>query len=163
MLKTTGAASMVEKGSYSDLFNDLGDTTDIVLMIIRKLAIVEPSVTKKTLPRYACVYRIPRSGPESSYAKIIDILKQDIVGIDKMSATSSRTSDVVIRMGLIFKQGDRELRSFYFEDWAGSHQIQGISGEYQMQGSADMPEHVRSLLDRNDVFFERGNPKCPRS
>jgi hypothetical protein len=162
-LRTTEAASTTGDRSYGSLFDQLGDTTHIVLMVVRKLVPIEPSATDKTLPRVACMYRIPRSGPESSYAKLIEIMKQDIVAVKENSRLLARAPSIVVRMGMIFKDGDRDLRSFYFEDWAGAHGIEGLSGEYQFWGSADTPEHIRSLLPNKDVFFERGSPTCPHS
>lgn len=161
--RTAEAASTTEDRSHGSLFDQIDDTTHIVLMVVRKLVPIEPSATDKTLPRVACVYRIARSGPESSYAKLIEILKQDIVAVKENSRLSPRAPSVVIRMGMIFKDGDRDLRSFYFEDWAGAHGIEGLSGEYHFWASADTPEHIRSLLTNKDIFFERGSPTCPHS
>jgi hypothetical protein len=136
----------------------LHTATDVTLMIIPSGVTFRFKVDERRLPEVACVYQI-QSGLGPSFEDIVKILD---AGILKYQRETKRISEA--RIGIQFRNEKKVLQEFYFEDWGGTRDVNGIAGEYWILGSADIPNRLRALLTQRDVvLIQSGNLACPHS
>jgi hypothetical protein len=131
--------------------------TNITLMMIPRGVAFRFRVDEKRLPNVACVYQIQSGG--SSYASVQEILARSIIEFQRGPIKLSE-----VRFGIMFKNGNDDVQSFYFEDWGGAHPVNGLAGEYRILAAADLLDRLLELVSHQDVILIRSNNMtCPPS
>lgn len=150
---------------FQSQLQKLEKATNIVLMIVRRGRLSRNRIEKEDLPSVACVYHIERS---SSFHDVIEIIKNSVIEFYKGPKNEYET-----RIGIVFRNNTNllqdlfdkttVLQAFYFEDGRGIREVRGISGEYGILASADMPNRLLDLVTRPDVDLIRNpdTPLCP--
>jgi len=129
---------------------------NIVLMVIPHDVSFRFRVDEKRLPEVSCVYRIAQA---ATFNDVLKVLNKSIFEYKKDNREIAE-----VRVGIIFENKGNSIQEFYFEDWGGAHDINGISGEYRLLASADLPNQLRTLLTRQEVaLIKSGNLVCPHS
>ena len=142
--------------------DNLQSAKEITLMLVPRGVSYRSRITKEALPKVACVYQI--SSTERSIS--VDIIQALRTGILEYEKGPADIGDV--RVGVLFK--DKSIsQDFYFQDWQGRKTVRGVSGEYGILASADLPDLFRAFVFRpgvllvNDAFGGCSRPISPRS
>jgi len=131
------------------------DTVDnISILIVPKGVLFRTSVDPATLQNVSCIYRAPKSLAHET----LSLLEHSI----KNSKTPANTH-LDLRLGVVFRDAENNvLREFFFQDWGGKHDVEGISREYWILASADTPNRFRDFVIKNRVdLIAKPYSKCP--
>jgi hypothetical protein len=142
------AVADTDRSEFENLFRELITAREIVLMTVPRGMLFRVSVTKEQLPKVACVYRISSTNPV--FGDTLDILRTGILEYAKGATVIGE-----IRIGVLF-QGNGVSHEFYFEDWSGRQNVNGVSGDYRMLASAHLPDGLRALVLRPGVLLVSG-------
>jgi hypothetical protein len=153
------SAVMADDGQVyfrDQLSRRLRASTEITLMMLPGKVLSLIRMDEEMFRKIACFYQIRSDGP--SYDAIFDIFDRNIVAVE----TGRTFRDV--QMGIVFKNGEKVLQEFYFEDWEGQHEVRGVSSEYSILVLPETPIRLRDLLTRKDVVLIKNSPvACPHS
>jgi hypothetical protein len=147
--------SVADKDALQEQLAKLRTATRIVIMAVHPGRILATNVNEERLPQASCVYQIENgSGP--AFGEALTMLN---AGIIEYEIGGGAIDDIVPdkRIGIVFKNGDSNLQTFYFEDWGFGRNINGISGRYRLLATVDFQNQLRKLLGRKDVTLIESN------
>jgi hypothetical protein len=141
--KTATAANDI--GQLEIQLEGLRAAKDITLMLIPRGMSFRGRI-KGDLPKLACVYQMGSAeGLVSS--DLINILRTGILEYERGTAV---VGEAII--GVLFR-GNNLSQEFYFQDWGGRQNVAGVSGEYRILASANLPDQLRALVLRPGVVL----------
>jgi hypothetical protein len=141
-----------------DKLRELQTATDIVLMIVPYPTSFRARIDEVQLSKVSCVYEINSSGGPT-FVEVLDIIGSAVTEYD-----NSPKPGADLRVGIIIRGNSKVLQEFYFDDWGGHHEVQGLSGDRRISASADLPDRLRALLTRQDVvLIGDRHARCPHS
>jgi hypothetical protein len=139
--------------SKSDVFQGIHSAARATLMIVPLGSLFRTRMDETRLPHAACVYEAGRGAPISD---LIALLEDKV--LDVRIATKP---DFEVRIGVFFTDAEgSSIRTFYFNDFGGKHEITGYSGKYNINAMAELSNELRTFVKRHGLHLIEGPQEC---
>jgi hypothetical protein len=150
------AMAVDDERQFTIQLERLRTAREVVLMILPQGTSYRSRLTREHFRNVACVYQIS-SVNRSVFGDAINLLKDGVLEYTKGPEPLS-----TIRIVMVF-QGNGVSDEFSFEDWNRRQNAIGVSGEYRILASTDLPDQLRSLALRPNALLVSGPSQCSHS